>query len=50
MFGVKNTSDEILSIHTNEIDAITQIELFADASLVVVEDTEANLVAALKQE
>jgi hypothetical protein len=45
MWGVKNTSNEILSVHTLETDADAQKTRYGDGTLVVVEDTQANLDA-----
>ena len=50
MWGVKNTSNEILSMHTNEADAELQKTRMGGDPLVVVEDTEENLVATFKQD
>ena len=47
MWGVKNTSNQILSIHTKQSDADEQKTRFADETLVVVEDTKENLEAAI---
>lgn len=50
MWGVKNTSNEILSIHTLEADADVHKTRLADGTLVVIEDTEANLITNLIQD
>jgi len=50
MWGVQNTSNEILSIHTLEVDADASLTRLGGAPLVVVEDTNDNLIAALKQD
>jgi len=50
MYGVKNTSNEILSIHTLESDAEAQKARLNDETLVIVEDTKANLMANVPQE
>ena len=50
MFGVKNTSNEILSMHTLEVDAEASKTRLDDETLVIVEDSEANLITAFVQE
>lgn len=50
MWGVKNTSNEILSMHTLQADADAQKTRLGGDPLVVVEDTKENLIASLKQD
>lgn len=49
MWGVKNTSNEILSIHTKEVDAEAHKTRLADETLVLVEDTKDNLMALMPE-
>ena len=50
MYGVKNTSYEILSIHSLQVDAERHKDKLGGSPLVVVEDTKENLLANLKQD
>ena len=50
MWGVQNKKGEILSIHTQERDAKTQKDRIKVQDVVLVEDTEENLVQNFKQD
>lgn len=49
MWGIKNTSNEIVSMHTNESDAKVHKDRLNDETLILIEDTKENLIANLKQ-